>query len=193
MHKIFIISGPTGVGKTTIAKELFKLITDLKPSTTYSTRPPRPSAIEDKIIIHITEQDFKTKISNNEFLEYAEVHRNFYGTAKKETLDTLKNHPILCNIDVVGADQIKKEFPGQCVTIFILPESVEQLVKHVKKRGDVTDEELAIRLQTAEKEIEKSKTFDHIIINQEGKLKETIKAIKNIIEKNLKIDIKKIF
>ncbi len=190
MHKIFIISGPTGVGKTTIAKELFKLIPDLKPSTTYSTRPPRPSAIEDKIIIHISVEEFKSKIEKNEFLEYAEVHRNFYGTAKKETLDALKNHPILCNIDVIGADQIKKEFPGQCITIFILPESVDQLIKHVKKRGDVSEGELLIRLQTAEKEIEKSKSFDHTIINEEGKIKKTIHHIKNIIEQNLKIDSK---
>ncbi len=190
MHKIFIISGPTGVGKTTIAKELFKLIPNLKPSTTYSTRPPRPSAIEDKIIFHITPDEFKNKIKNNELLEYAEVNRNFYGTAKKETLDTLKNHPILCNITVVGAEQIKKEFPGQYVTIFILPESVDQLVKHVKKRGDVSEEELLIRLKTAEMEIEKSKSFEHIIINQEGKIKKTIQEIKSIIEKNLKIDTK---
>lgn len=185
MNKIFIICGPTGVGKTTIAKNLFKLFPSLKPSVTYTTRPPRPSAIEDKKMIHISEQEFNKKITEDEFLEHAIVHNHYYGTAKKETLNLLKDYPVLCNVDVRGAEQIQKKFPEQCITIFIAPESTEQLIKHVKNRGPITEAELQTRLETAKFELSKKNSFTHQLINKENKLNETITEIANIIKYNL--------
>jgi len=183
MHKIIIMCGPTGVGKTTIAKELFKLFPTLKPSVTYSTRPPRPSAIEDKKMIHISEEEFLQKKKNGDFLEDAKVHGNYYGTAKKETLELIKTNSVLFNIDINGEELIKQQFPGQCITIFILPESMEQLVSHVKKRGEISNEELQTRLETAKKELKKTNLFDYTIINHEGKLEETIKKVAEIVKK----------
>lgn len=182
MHKIIIICGPTGVGKTTIAKELFKIFPLLKPSVTYTTRPPRPSAIEDKKMIHLTEKKFEEKIKKGEFLEYARVHNHYYGTVKKDTLALLKTNPILFNIDIKGAEQITKQFPKQSVSIFILPESTKQLINHVKNRGTISKKELNLRLKTAKVELAKKDLFDYQVTNHEGQLTETIKTIGTIIK-----------
>src|SRR3989344_7989587 len=108
-NKIFIISGPSGVGKTTVAKGVLKKMPFLKTSLTYTTRTQRLGKKEDKTIIHVSAEEFRKKIDEGDFLEWAIVHDNFYGTDAEVILQTLKKNSILMNIDVQGALQIKKK------------------------------------------------------------------------------------
>lgn len=182
MHHLFIISGPSGVGKTTVVKELLKRFPELRTSVTYTTRERRPSAEEDKTMHYITKEAFLKKQQAGDFLEWAEYNNNYYGTARSETESTLRTNPILMNIDVQGARQIADHFPENSTTIFLVPESSGQMAERIKRRATVTEEELAARLATAEMELRKKDTFDYQIINKEARLKETVESVAQIIQ-----------
>lgn len=185
MNSLIIISGPAGVGKTTVAKSLLKAFSNLHSSVTYTTRRPRQNSIEDKKMCYVTPADFTKRQKAGEFLEWAKVHGDFYGTHKQETLKLLEKYPIIFNIDVQGAEQLMKEFPNNCITIFLLPETYEQMVDHIKNRGEMTEGDFRARLKSAEIELKKKDKFQHQIINAEGKLTETIDKIAKIIQNRL--------
>jgi guanylate kinase len=186
MHPLIIISGPAGVGKTTVAKALFKIYPSLRSSVTYTTRKPRTLSTEDKKMYYVTPEEFTQKQAANGFLEWAKVHGDFYGTAKDETVEILKTNPVLFNIDVQGAEQLMNTFPGSCLTIFLVPESQEQMVDHIKNRGEMTEGAFQTRLKSAEFELSKRDLFQNQIVNKEGKLSETIEKIAQIIEPAMK-------
>ena len=183
MNSIIIINGPTGVGKTTIIKSVVKQLPQLRTGITYTTREIRPKDKEDKDMRHITEQGFKDKILNEELLEWAEFSGNYYGTAKKENLDILKNHPLLLNIEVVGTLKIKKLFPN-ALLIYILPENIEQLYSRLEKRS-FSDKQRKERIEAAKWSIKQAKRYDYQIINYEGEINKTVKKIVKIIKKKL--------
>lgn len=187
--KLFIISGPSGVGKTAIVLGVLKKLPGLKTTVTYTTRKPRKGKAEDKVMKYVSKKTFSQKIKNNEFLEWAIVHGESYGTAKKETLIALKNCHLLCNVDVQGALNIKKKLPQKTVLIFIKPDTFENLSKRIKKRGaKMLPKELEQRLNNARKELNYAKFYDYQVINYENKLDKTInkvsKIIKNCIQSN---------
>lgn len=185
MNPLIVISGPAGVGKTTVAKALLKTFPQLRSSVTFTTRKPRQNSTEDKKMYYVNEDEFKQKSKNNEFLEWAMVHGDYYGTDEKETTATLQKNPVIFNIDVQGAEQLMNKFPDQCTTIFLLPESHEQLVDHIKNRGEMSEGDFRARLKSAEKELAKKDIFMHQIINAEGKLTETINKIAELIKPKL--------
>jgi len=178
---IAIITGPSAVGKTTIAKIILEKLKKYKPSTTYTTRQKRNNKKEDKTIYYVSKKKFRGLIDDNYFLEWAQVYNNFYGTAKKETLEILKKYNVLLNIDVQGALIIKKKYP-QCLTIFILPEDINNLEKRLEKRK-TPNKIIKERFAQAKYEIAQKKKFDYQIINYNNHLNETVEKIMQILKK----------
>lgn len=177
---VAIITGPSAVGKSTIAKEVLKRLKNFKPSTTYTTRKKRKEA-EDKIMYNISEAEFKQMIDNDEFIEWAHFYGNYYGSNKKALEETLEENNVLMNIDVEGAGIIKKKIKKN-VSIFILPASMSEIEARMAKR-EMSEDMKKLRLDRAEKEIAQANEFDHQIVNYEGKLEETINKVVKILEK----------
>lgn len=178
---IAIITGPSAVGKTTVAKIVLKKLKNFKPAVTYTTRKKRENQKEDKTIHYISKKRFKDLINEDNFLEWAQVYENFYGTSKKETLDILKNNNVLLNIDTQGALIIKKKFP-KCLTIFIMPENIDSLKKRLEKRKS-SKAIINKRFEQAKNEIAQSLKFDYRITNYNNCLDETVDNIIKILKK----------
>ena len=188
MFPLIIISGPAGVGKTTVAKALLKTFPELRTSVTYTTRQPRQNSTEDKKMYYVSREEFERRQANNEFLEWATVHGDLYGTHETETNKVLENNPVIFNIDVQGAEQLMTKFGDRCVSIFLLPESYEQMIDHIKNRGEMTEGNFQARLKSAEIELAKKSHFNYQIVNAEGKLTETIEKIAEIVRPYLNGD-----
>ena len=169
--KLIIISGPSGVGKTAVAKELLKKRDNLEKVVTCTSRGARPQEVSGRDYYFISAKEFEHKIKKNDFLEYAQVHGDYYGTPKEEVDGILHvgKSPILV-IDVQGALQIKERLDkDDCIFIFLLPESKEQLKKRIAKRNQVMPAaELETRMKTAEKEFKHADDYDYQVVNKEG-------------------------
>lgn len=186
INKIFIISGPSGVGKTTVAKRVIKKLPYLKTSVTYTTRTKRLGKKEDKRIIHVSESKFREKIENGEFLEWAVVHDNLYGTDKITLLEALKENDVLMNIDVQGALQIKDKLPKQTTLIFLKTKTIKELARRVLMREKMPKAVLDIRLKkSAKKELALAKKYDHIVLNERNNIKKAVNEVIDIINKKL--------
>ena len=174
---LFIVSSPAGGGKTTLVNLLIEEIPNIKRAITCTTRKPRPGEIPGKDYIFLSKQEFEERIRKDEFLEYAVVHGNYYGTPKKEVFEILNQGiDLILVIDVQGMKQIKQNYK-EAITIFILPPSLDTIVQRMKKRGD-SEEEIRKRLETAKKEIPQWKYYDFIVINDIlEKAKEDLKHI----------------
>jgi len=185
MNKIFIISGPSGVGKTTITKGVLKIFPELKTTVTFSTRTKRLGKKEDKTIKHITQEEFRKKIDAGDFIEWAMVHENLYGTDKKTLEKTLEKNNVIMNIDAQGALQIKEKKPKQTVLIFLTAKSIDELTQRVKNRGKIPEQNLKIRMANAKKELSEAQKYDHRIMNETGKIRQTINEVAHIIHSHL--------
>ncbi|NPB07323.1 MAG: guanylate kinase [Aquificae bacterium] len=162
--KVFILSAPSGTGKTTVAKKILSELQDVEKVVTYTTRPPRPGEESGVDYVFVSREEFEKKVSENFFLEYANVYGNYYGTPKPDVERiTSQGKDALLVIDVQGAFKIKKEIPD-AVGIFLLPPSFEELRRRIESRG-YRDENIEKRLKTAEKEIPCARYFDYIVIN----------------------------
>ncbi|MDO9565878.1 MAG: guanylate kinase [Candidatus Desulfaltia sp.] len=180
MRKLFIISAPSGAGKTTLCREVMKRFKDITYSISYTTRMPRNGERDGIDYYFITKEEFKRKIENNKWAEWAEVYGNFYGTSA-EFLDTClaSGKRILLDIDVQGTMQIKKLYPDS-ITIFIMPPSLEALKTRLKSRGTDTRQVVERRLEAAKKEMEKKDLYRHVIINDQ--LSRAVSELIKIIE-----------
>lgn len=169
-----VISGPAGVGKTTLCD---RLLLDFNPILcrviTVTTRKPRKDEVDGKDYIFKTNTEFDDLKRNNSFLEYAKVHDNQYGSLNESVLHLLeKNHDVLLNIDVQGAASLKKlesnlgYLQERIRSIFIMPESMNDLKNRLENRGQDSEEEIQRRLKTAANEITLSNQFDHIIYSK---------------------------
>ena len=180
--KLFCISAPSGCGKSTLIRELLSNNESLKQSVSFTTRNPRESEVNGEDYFFVSKNDFNKMIKTNEFIEYAEVYGNFYGTQKKwlqEELNKNKAH-ILLELDIQGAMSIKKIFP-ESVRIFINPPNLSILEKRLYKRGKDSDKQIKIRLAKAEEEISIGSNFEYVIINDN--FENCLKSLKNIIIK----------
>lgn len=187
---LIIISGPSGVGKSTIRKRIIKDFDNFKYSVSLTTRKPRideeTNAEEEngKEYYFVTPEIFKENIKNNNFLEHQEVYKDtFYGTLKKDVMNLIDNGiNVILEIDVDGALNIKKEYKDTTL-IFIKPSSLEELENRLRNRNSDSSKKIEERLEKAKYEINKSKYYDYVITSTNKE--EDYKKIKNIIKKIL--------
>ena len=176
--KLFVLSGPSGVGKGTICKKLLENI-DLEISVSATTRKPREGEIEGVSYFFVNHDRFEDMIQKGEFLEHAEVFGNYYGTPKQKVLDKLAwGKDVLLEIDVQGAMQVKENYP-ESITIFVCPPSLTTLKHRLAGRGTESEESLNQRIAKALTEIEMLKNYDYYIVNDE--LDDAVKNVKSII------------
>jgi len=165
MSIVFIVSAPSGSGKSTLVNELFKMVQGLDFSISYTTRPARGSEQNGKEYFFVSQKEFEAMIAADEFLEYANVFGNYYGTACRFLRESEKRgHDLLLDIDVQGAAQIKKKVPD-AVRIFILPPDREKLEWRLRNRGLDPEAVIRRRLDTARREIENYSKYDYILVN----------------------------
>ena len=171
MHKgkrgvLFVFSGPSGVGKGTLKAKLIEEFADrIAYSVSATTRGPREGEVDGKDYFFISRQEFERRVKNNEFLEHAEFAGNCYGTPRayvEKLLDSGMN--VVLEIDVQGALQVMKSMP-ECVSVFILPPSFEELEHRLRGRGTETEEKVRERLETAKRELPYAPQYDYQIVN----------------------------
>ena len=160
-----IISAPSGSGKTTILRVLKKHLPDLNFSVSHTTRSPRENE-QDGVDYHFTtKENFIGMTGRGEFLEWAQIHDNYYGTARKNIADTLKKgNDLVLELDVQGVESLR-DLKYQGIYIFILPPSMEELEKRLTGRGTESDNQIKQRLETGKKEISKSHLYDYAVTN----------------------------
>lgn len=166
-HKLVIVAAPSGAGKTTIVHHLLSIIPELEFSVSATTREQRPNERHGVDYYYLTEEEFKRRVENNEFLEWEEVYgHKFYGTLKSE-LDRIwaKGHHVIFDIDVVGGLRLKELYPENSLSVFIMPPSVEALEKRLRSRNTESEESLRVRVAKAEHELSFSPLFDITIVN----------------------------
>lgn len=179
MSTVYIISAPSGSGKSTLVNELRKHVSNLNFSISYTTRRPRGSEQNGREYFFVPIQDFEEMIARGEFLEYANVFGNYYGTAKRFLEQAQHSgHDLLLDIDVQGAAQIKSKIKD-AVSIFILPPDKKTLEWRLRNRSLDAEEVIQRRLLTAAKEIENYRSYDYILIND--RLEDSIDELKAIV------------
>ena len=176
---LIVISGPSGAGKGTICKALLEKRDDLFISVSATTRSPRAGEVDGVNYHFLTKEDFISRVESNDFLEYAEVHGNMYGTPKfkvEEMLAEGKN--VILEIDIQGALKVKENF-SEGVFIFILPPSMEELKQRIIKRGSETEESLMTRFKNAYKEINYVSKYNYAVVNDTIEL--AVEKVESII------------
>jgi guanylate kinase len=167
MGKLFVISAPSGTGKTSLINATLEdeNAKKTKLGISCTTREKRAEEKDQVSYFFISKEEFEDKIKNDDFLEYAEVFGNFYGTPREWVLNSLSNKEnVILELDIQGALQVKEAFP-ETRTIFIIPPSYDDLSSRLSKRAQDSQEEIKKRLKEAKKEVEIGKKFDQIIVN----------------------------
>lgn len=162
---LFVISAPSGAGKTTLCQKLREIIPDVKFSVSYTTRKPRAGEVDGVHYFFVDEDEFRAMIAEGEFVEWAQVHGNFYGTSKRRIEDIInEGFDVILDIDVQGGRQIREHFPDS-VLIFVLPPSMDELKRRLTGRMSDTEDVIKKRLKNAIDEIREYKNYDYVIIN----------------------------
>lgn len=181
--KLIVIVAPSGTGKSTMIKRLKLDFPTIVESVSYTTRPQRPGETHGLSYFFISREEFIAKRDNNEFLEWAEVHGNFYGTSKAFVEECLRaGKHVLFDLDVQGVDSMKLHFQDVANVIFIAPPSVEELEKRLRHRGTESTQIINLRIMNARKELLRKDDFDFFILNDDienayGRLKEITQKI----------------
>lgn len=177
---LFVVCGPSGVGKGTVCKELLKVKPEIGLSISATTRERRKGETEGVSYYFIDRNEFEDMIESDELLEYAEVYGNLYGTPKKYVLEQLnKGYDIILEIDTQGAMQIKEKYP-EGVFVFLLPPSMEELRNRIVTRGRDSKDNIEKRLKCANEEIDFISEYDYYIINDD--LTGAVNSLVSIIE-----------
>jgi guanylate kinase len=176
---VYIISAPSGSGKSTLVNELLKIVPNLDFSISYTTRDPRGSERNGKQYHFVTRDEFARMIRDGQFLEYADVFGNCYGTARRFLKEAEQNgHDLLLDIDVQGAAQIQKKL-ADAVSVFVLPPDKDTLEWRLRKRGEDREEVIRRRLDTATREIEQYDKYNYILINDQ--LERSVESLQAIV------------
>ena len=164
---LLVVSGPSGVGKGTLVKALMDRNSRIKMSVSATTRAPRPGEVEGVHYFFKTEEEFKAMVDRGEFLEYMHVFgSNYYGTPRSFVEKTLKTQSVILEIDVVGALNVKKEFP-ETVLVMVVPPTLEELKRRLAGRGSETEAQIENRLARMEYELSYKDQYDYIIVNDD--------------------------
>jgi len=179
---VFVLSSPSGGGKSSISQKLLQDDSKLALSISATTRPPRSKEIDGIHYFFKDKAEFEKMINNGEMLEYAEIYNNLYGTPKSYVEDLLsKGFDILFDIDHHGAEKIKQELPTRCVSIFIMPPSLQVLRDRIEHRKQNTKEDIDLRMKFAEEEISHAPDYDYQVVNND--LEKSMQEIQAIIKK----------
>ncbi|MEJ1958461.1 MAG: guanylate kinase [Nitrosomonadales bacterium] len=176
---LFIISAPSGAGKTSLVKALLANNKEIDLSVSYTTRAPRPGETDGKDYHFVSRETFLNMAKHGDFLESAEVYGNLYGTSQSWIrTETANGRDILLEIDWQGAAQVRGKFPG-CISIFILPPSLQALQDRLKGRQQDSDEVIARRIASAKEDVMHVAEFDYVIIND--KLDEALQQLNAVV------------
>lgn len=188
---LFVISAPSGAGKTSLVKALLDSVSQLVVSISYTTRTARPLEIDGQDYHFIKESTFEKMIAEASFLEYAKVHGNYYGTSKQDVDKILaQNVDVILEIDWQGAQRIRQQF-SQAISIFIMPPDLEQLRIRLEQRGQDKEEVIAKRMEDALSHLSHYKEFDFIVVND--KFEQALENLTCIIQaKRLSVERQKI-
>jgi len=180
MTTVFIISAPSGSGKSTLVHRLLQTVPNLAFSISYTTRPPRATEIPGEDYIFISRKDFEERLARGEFLEYAEVFGNYYGT-NREAFEsaTREGKDLVLDIDIQGARQLRTAIP-QAITIFVLPPSKQVMEQRLRSRSQDSEEVIQRRLQGAAVEVKNYTHYDFVLINRD--IDEASAQLVNIVE-----------
>ncbi len=178
--QLYILSAPSGCGKTTILRQVMNNIPGLAFSVSHTTRQPR-SGEKNGVAYHfVTKEAFTEMRDKNSFIEWAEVHGNYYGTSRQAVADQLQNgQDVFLDIDVQGAAIINEDPGFNPVSIFVAPPSLTELERRLRGRGTDSDETIALRLQNAVKEMDAASQYQYLIIND--KLADAVLVMQSII------------
>lgn len=186
---LFVFSGPSGTGKGTVLKEVFKTIKNLHYSVSATTRAPRRGELEGVNYYFIGNDEFDKMIADGEMLEYVAKFTNRYGTPKK-TVETMLNNgmDVILEIETIGAENVRRLMP-ECVSIFIAPPSLTELWARLKGRNTDSDNIEKLRFETSREEIMSAYNYDYIVINDKvtrcaRQVVEIIEAERNKVERN---------
>lgn len=162
--KLFVISGASGVGKSTVLGRVMASRDDLRFSVSATTREPRPGETEGVSYYFVTKETFEDMIARDAFLEYDAHMANYYGTPAAQVDEKLAQGSVILDIDPNGAFQVRKKRPDATL-IFIAPPSLEELERRLRGRGDTPQDQIALRLERVAWEVEQSKYYDYVVIN----------------------------
>jgi guanylate kinase len=177
--ELFIVSAPSGVGKSTIIGKVLSAFPKLRFSVSSTTRPARPSETEGKDYHFLSVEEFSQGLNSERFLEWARVHSHFYGTDRHIVEKWLESgHDVLLDIDVQGARQVRWAHP-EAKTIFILPPSMEVLEERLRGRATESEEQLKVRICAARREILEASWYDYLIVNDD--LQEAVQDLGAIV------------
>jgi len=176
---LFVISGPSGVGKGTLRKKIFDIFSDIKYSVSANTRSPREGEIEGRDYYFVSEEEFKKMIKENKFVEWAIVHGDYKGTPISFLIEELqKGTDVLLELDVQGAMQVKEKFPDG-IFIFLAPPTWKDLEVRLRKRNTEEEKALEKRLKDAHIELKCSKNYNYLVVNDD--IKVALKKLESII------------
>lgn len=187
---IFVVSAPSGAGKTTICREVLKILPDLRFSVSCTTRPPRKGEKNGKDYYFISKEEFSGRIAKGEFVEWAENYGHLYGTLKKDMEDLLgQGYDIILDIDTRGARQVKLIYPDS-IFVFILPPSIDILKQRLRLRGSEEDDVINVRIGRSIEEIKENEMYDYVIFNDKITISVNILRSVYIAEKNKREQLK---
>ena len=179
--RLFVISGASGVGKSTVLSQVMAERSDLRFSVSATTRAPRPGEQDGVNYYFVTKAKFQEMIRQDAFVEYDAHMDNFYGTPKAQLDEKLKDGSVILDIEPNGAFAVRKTRPD-AVLIFIAPPSMEELEKRLRSRGDTSQDQIQMRLERAGWEMEQGKQYDHVVVNDQ--VQTCVQKILHIIAKS---------
>ena len=164
--KLFVISGASGVGKSTVLKRVLEVRPDVRFSVSATTRAPREGEIEGVSYYFVSHEKFRQMIEENAFVEYDDHMKNFYGTPRDQLEEKLEKGHVILDIEPNGAFNVRRQCPD-AVLIFIAPPSFAELERRLRSRGDTDEAQIAVRLARAQWEMDQSEKYDYIVINDQ--------------------------
>ena len=183
MARVFVITGPSGVGKGTLIRTLLERIPELELSVSATTRAPRPGEVDGVAYHFLTDEEFARRVDAGEFVEHASYSGRRYGTLRSELeRRTREGAPVVLEIEVQGARQVAKSMP-EAVRIFIAPPSEDALRTRLIGRGTDDAEQVEARLQTAREELRAQREFPHVVIND--RLEDAVDALEEVVRASL--------